>query len=149
MTSPAIRPATLEDAAAIADLSNQLGYPTATAQAIARMRTLLEADDHAVLVASLPDGTVAGWIHVFLAHRVESATFAELGGLVVAAKHRRQGLGRALVAAAVSWTAAQGVAKLRVRTRRERTEAHAFYQGLGFTLNKKQDIFDKSLELPG
>ncbi len=35
------------------------------------------------LVAEDKDKNVIGWIHVFIAVRIESETFAEIGGLVV------------------------------------------------------------------
>ena len=140
-----IRPATPADAAALADLSAQLGYPTAAAQSAARLTLLLERDDHTVLVACADDGAVVGWVHVFVMNLIESEPFTDLGGLVVAATHRGQGVGRALVAAAEAWTADRGLSKLRVRTRSTRTAAHAFYEHLGFTLTKEQRIYDKSV----
>lgn len=140
-----IRPARAEDAAAIAWLSCQLGYPTSVGQAEKRLDGILGASGHAVFVASV-DHRIAGWIHIFLAQRLESDPFAELGGFVVAEHHRRRGIGRRLLAKAEEWSAGCGVAKLRVRFRSERDEARTFYLKLGFALEKEQDVVYKYLQ---
>lgn len=143
-----IRLANSADARTIAHLSGQLGYPTAVRQAERRLEAILGSKDHAVFVAHV-DKQILGWIHVFLAQRIESEPFAELGGLVIAELHRRRGIGRRLLARAEEWSVGCGVAKLRVRVRVRygRDEARAFYQGLGFTQEKEQGVFDKSWQI--
>lgn len=140
-----IRRATPDDAAAVAALSRQLGYTASTQQSRDRLLTILELNDHAVFVASLPDGPVIAWIHVFLAMRIESQTFAELGGLVVDDKRRGHGVGKGLLDEAETWTRIHGVEKLRVRSRSSRDDAHAFYTGVGFSTTKEQRVYDKPL----
>ena len=140
-----IRLANSADARTIAHLSGQLGYPTTIRQAESRLDAILGSKSHAVFAAYLDD-QVVGWVHVFLAQRIESEPFAELGGLVVAESHRRHGIGRRLLARAEEWSVDCGTAKLRVRVRVRygRDEARTFYQNLGFTLEKEQGVFDKS-----
>lgn len=138
-----IRPANSADAVIIAHLSGQLGYPTAIRQAESRLDAILGSKDHAVFVAHV-DKQILGWIHVFLARRIESEPFAELGGLVVAESYRRRGIGRRLLARAEEWSVGCSVAKLRVRVRSDRDEARTFYRNLGFTKAKAQGVFDKS-----
>lgn len=140
-----IRRAKATDAPALAELSRQLGYPTETAEAAGRLAEVLRAGDHAVFVATGPGGEVVGWTHVFVARRIESDPFAELGGFVVAEERRRRGVGRRLLDAAEAWAAAHGAAKLRVRTRIERDDALAFYQRQGFRPTKEQSVVDKPL----
>ncbi len=139
-----IRPAGEDDAPAIAGLSGQLGYPSSVADSAERLKTVLGSTEHGVFAACDGDDVV-GWVHVFLALRVESGPFAELGGFVVSASHRRRGVGRALLAAAEDWAASRGVRKLRVRSRLEREDARAFYENLGFSVTKAQRVFDKCL----
>jgi GNAT superfamily N-acetyltransferase len=91
-------------------------------------------------------GKVVGWVHVFLALRVESDQFAELGGFVVSRKYRRSGIGRQLLAAAEEWVVSRGVAKLRVRSRSDRNDARVFYEKLGFSTTKVQNVFDKPMK---
>lgn len=140
-----IREAQNEDAAALARLSAELGYPATSSQVDARLRQVMESSGHCVMVAFDPQGGVHGWVHVFIAPRVESDLFAELGGLVVAEGARGQGIGRGLVEAAARWTQTQGVDTLRVRTRSDRRGAHAFYERLGFERTKVQRVYSKPL----
>ncbi|MEM9998584.1 MAG: GNAT family N-acetyltransferase [Bacteroidota bacterium] len=140
-----IRRATLLDARALADLSGELGYPSSEADLRARLEPLLRAEDNAVFVAIDASSRILGWIHVFVAHRVESDSFAEIGGLVVRETDRRRGIGQRLVVRAEAWAATRNVGKLRVRSRTERDGALAFYAGLGFAAAKQQAVLDKPL----
>ena len=69
-----IRQATIKDASDISSLSNQLGYPTNQKDTLDCLRTLLNSENHVVIVADLSDGTIIGWIHVFKARRIEWVT---------------------------------------------------------------------------
>ncbi len=140
-----IRPATIDDAGALAELSGQLGYPTSEQDSGSRLIAILGSGDHSVLVACDSGGMVMGWIHIYRVLRVESDPFAELGGFVVSETHRRVGIGRRLLDAAEGWGRQQGMKKLRVRSRIERDDARAFYETLGFSTTKQQQVFDKSL----
>lgn len=133
------------DGPVLAALSVELGYPATAAEVARRLDPLLASPEHEVLVAEDAAGRVVGWIHAFVSRRLESEPFAELGGLVVAAAHRGQGVGRALVAGAEAWAAGRGMAKLRVRSRASRSGAHRFYERLGFVNTKVQEVFDKPL----
>jgi len=140
-----VRAAMLEDSSTIEELSAQLGYASSSDETADRLTALLCSEDHGVFVACLAGGMVIGWVHVFAALRVESAPFAELGGFVVAESHRGRGFGRRLLNSAELWSAERGMLKLRVRTRIERKEAHAFYSRMGFSRTKEQRVYDKSL----
>jgi GNAT superfamily N-acetyltransferase/uncharacterized membrane protein YidH (DUF202 family) len=140
-----IRKATFEDAPALADLSGQLGYPTSPAALSARIAPILKSQGHAVFVACAENDAVVGWIHAFVALRVESDRFAEIGGLVVAAPYRRSGIGRRLCSAAQDWASQRNLGKLLVRTRIGRTAARPFYESVGFTESKQQHVLEKRL----
>jgi GNAT superfamily N-acetyltransferase len=146
MEAVEIRTATINDAAAIAELSRQLGYPSSLEETTERLQALVQTGDHAVFVACLGNDFVVGWLHVFRALRVESDPFCELGGFVVAEPQRGEGIGRALLEAVESWSTEHGVLRLRVRTRHEREGAHRFYRHQGFTKTKDQRVYDKRLE---
>ena len=107
------------------------------------------------LIARRPDGALftadsggplLGWVHVYGVHLLESPTsFAEIGGLVVHAAARRQGIGRRLMEAAEHWAGAHGYLDVRLRSGLHRTEAHAFYQAIGYQLAKTSHLFQKLL----
>jgi GNAT superfamily N-acetyltransferase len=145
----AVRAAVPADAAVIARLSAQLGYPAEATVFEARLRRLLDSPLHAVLVAAgKPAPAKAGDALaglVGLEHRItlESGERAEIVGLVVDAAARRAGVGRALVAAAEAWTRGRGLDTLFLRSNVVRPEAHAFYPGLGFARTKTQHVYSK------
>jgi len=138
-----IRKASREDAAALADLATQLGYPSTPEQLASRLAALGGAG-HAVFVAE-EDGKVAGWIHVLARQHLETDPFSEIGGLVVDEACRGRGVGPVLVDAAVAWAREHGFGELRVRSNLIRTDAHRFYEREGFERRKTQVVLGRRL----
>lgn len=89
-----IRPATPEDAEAIAILSDQLGYPVATIAVEQRLHQILSNNSHIIYVASGSDNRAIAWIHAYACHLLLTDFQAEIGGLVVAQSDRGTGIGR-------------------------------------------------------
>lgn len=147
---PRIRTANAADAAELARLAVELGYPTTPAQAAARLAKIAEADiGAAVLVAESPGGaSLLGWVHVEPRVHLESEPFVEIGGLVVGARAHRTGVGRALMEAAESRARAAGFAVVRLRSNVVRESAHRFYDSIGYARAKQQIAFVKELD-PG
>ena len=139
-----IRPALASDAAAIASLSEQLGYPSTGGQIASRMTALHARGGTAIFVAE-SDGAVVGWVAVREDLVLESGAFAEIAGLVVAETQRGRGIGEALVGAAEAWARERGHGRMRVRSNVVREKAHRFYERLGYTITKRQAVFDKPL----
>lgn len=140
-----IRIAETFDALDIAKLSNQLGYPAAEDQLLQRLTNLLLDDDNAVFVMEL-EGKVIGWVHVHGRHLIESPDFAEIGGLVVDHAHKRKGIGEKLMRQCEEWARAKGYGLIRVRSGGQRKEAHEFYNRIGYTNVKSQQVFNRKLE---
>jgi GNAT superfamily N-acetyltransferase len=138
-----IRAARPADSARIAVLTEQLGYPSSEADIRTRLATLGAREDHAFYVAEV-DGEVAGWIGVRTDLSLEGGGYAEIVGLVVDERRRGKGLGEDLVHAAEAWARAQGATKLRVRSNVIRDRAHRFYLRLGYTITKRQVVFDRT-----
>lgn len=139
-----IRPATPEDANALAVLSGELGYPATQDQILERLTPLHSSGHNAVLVAV--EQQIIGWIHVARTLSLESGPGAEIMGLVVAERFRGRGIGAKLVSEAEMWACSQGVNRIRVRTNVVREDARAFYAKRGYREVKRQAIFDKHLD---
>src|SRR5277367_4855320 len=98
-----VRAATEEDAAPIAALSRELGYPEEAKVISERLRRILGRDDQRVYVAEGGDGAVCGWLQAHSSDVLESGFRVEITGLVVSAAMRRRGVGGRLVAQAETW----------------------------------------------
>jgi GNAT superfamily N-acetyltransferase len=141
-----IRLAVATDATALARLADELGYGTEVTQMIARLARVAADADHRVFVAEDGEsGAVVGWLQVHLTKIIESEPRGEIVGLVVAADVRGRGIGRQLVEAAEAWAKGQGAESVGVRCNTTRTDAHAFYERLGFRAAKTQINFRKGI----
>jgi len=140
-----IRLARIGDAARLADLSGQLGYPATAAQVRQRLRRIQPAAQHAVLVAETKDHGVIGWLHVSKQPLLEVEIRAEVNGLVVADGYRSLGAGTRLLAAAEDWARKHGCKGMSVRSNVIRERAHQFYERNGYEHYKTQKSFRKPL----
>ena len=142
-----IRRARRGDAERIAQLSGELGYPASAAQVATRLRQLTPVSKHAVFVAESPDAAtgVVGWVHVSVAHLLESDIRAEVNGLVVAEGQRSAGAGAKLLEAAEEWARRRGCRGMNVRSNVIREQAHGFYERNGYEHYKTQKAFRKAL----
>jgi putative acetyltransferase len=94
------------------------------------LRAARRHPDVAVFVAEL-DGTIAGRLSLAREDHPASRHVADLG-LMVDARFRRRGIGRALLEAAVAWGRANGVTKLELHVFPWNTAAIALYESFGF-----------------
>lgn len=133
-----VRLATAGDAGRLAVLADQLGYPTLPEDVERRLNHLQQAAGHAVYVAELGDGSVAGWIHLRLHEDLLDEPLTEIGGLVVDEAYRSHGIGRRLMAHAEQWARERGCRGVYLRSNVIRHNAHRFYLSLGFRLIKTQ-----------
>ena len=142
-----IRKARRGDAARIAQLSEELGYPASPEQIAARLRQLTPASRHAVFVADLSDSDAGliGWVHVSTSPLLESDTRAEVNGLIVADGQRSAGAGAKLLEAAEEWARRRGCKGMNVRSNVIRERAHKFYEVHGYEHYKTQKAFRKPL----
>jgi GNAT superfamily N-acetyltransferase len=139
-----IRMARASDAAPLAELSGELGYPATEKEIRARLAQLKPKALHAVFVANA-GGAIIGWIHVSRNYLLETPVRAEVNGLVVSSTARSQGAGKALLAAAEDWARKQKCVGMSVRSNVIRERAHGFYLREGYEHYKTQKAFRKSL----
>ena len=140
-----IRRAKSADAARLAVLAGQLGYPATTAQMRVRLRGVKPESQHAILVAESAKDGVIGWVHVSKTPLLEVEIRAEVNGLVVAEGQRSLGAGARLLAAAEDWARKRGCKGMSVRSNVIRERAHKFYECNGYEHYKTQKSFRKPL----
>lgn len=140
-----VRSIAVDDAAAVAELSGQLGYaasPDEVRERIERMLPLHE--DHLALAACVED-KVIGWVEAEIVRHLQSAPHALITGLVVKEEARSLGVGKRLCEKAEQWSRRKGISIIRVTSRMTRERAHRFYLREGFTQTKTSAVFEKIL----
>lgn len=137
----AIRPAEGSDASELVALAAAIGrepggwlLTTEAWRPVADERRYLKAvrrhADAAVLVAT-EDDRIVGRLSLARDPHPASAHVADLG-MMVAASHRRRGIGRALLDAAVRWARVAGVSKLELHVFPWNEPAIRLYEDFGF-----------------
>jgi len=94
------------------------------------VRALRRHPDGALIVAD-DAGMIVGRLSLVRDPHPSSAHVADLG-LMVAASHRRRGVGRALLDAAVAWARESGIRKLELHVFPHNEPAIQLYEGYGF-----------------
>lgn len=134
MTTYNIRAARLEDAAELARLFTELGHAATEPEIHARWNAW-QANGNVGLVVDGADGELLGaaTLHqTSVLHRPTAV--GRISALIVDARHRGTGVGRALVNAAERMLAEAGCGTVEVTSNMRRADAHAFYQRLGYEL---------------
>lgn len=139
MMNVEIRDARDGDGEALSPLMAQLMHKPCTPEQIrARLRRLATTGADRVIVAVV-DGRVvglAGLNYAWLFHA--DVPTARLMSIVVDESCRGQGIGRRLVEASIEQARAWSCDRLELTSRLERTDAHAFYETVGFTHTSKK-----------
>ena len=140
-----IREARLSDCAAIARLNREeMGYDYPEEQTREKLRACLANPAHKILVAE-GGGEVLGYLHLADYDVLYFPHLKNVLGLAVSHRCRRQGAGKALLAAGEAWARETGAAGVRLVSGEARKGAHAFYQSQGYRGNKLQRNFKKAL----
>jgi GNAT superfamily N-acetyltransferase len=128
----ALREPRPEDADAVAALLDELGYPSSVNQAAERIARIGHDPSTLLLVAEL-DGEVAGLVTLHVQNLVERDDLGcSVAALVVAERFRRLGIGVRLSEAVEAEARARGCESLVLHTAHRRSDAHAFYEALGY-----------------
>lgn len=108
------------------------------------LRAILRNPQAAIIVAleSGEEDRLVGLAEVYLRRDEEhplsiAYTYGYLQSLMVAATHRRKGLGRQLVASAEEWARARGASELRLEAREFAAGPLPFYEALGYRTIKR------------
>lgn len=149
-----IREATIKDSAVIAQLMAQLieasgyeGWQVSPEQVEENLREMAANDAYQVLLAE-EKGRVAGLLSLSFRHTLfHPALSALIDELVVEQGHRRQGIGRQLIAEAIERCRAAGCCEIEVSTERANKAAQEFYRQHGFS--HEAVLFELELEKDG
>jgi len=126
------RAASAEDADRVANLLEQLGYPSSPEAAARRLEALAASRHDNVWVAER-DGTVVGLVAIHVSSSLErDGEVAKVSAIVVDEAARRRGVGNQLMTLAEREARRRGCVLLFLTTSERRQDAHAFYRRLGF-----------------
>jgi GNAT superfamily N-acetyltransferase len=140
-----VRPPEPRDYDKIANLAGQLGYPSTAKQVQMRIDAMSNSSQHAVYVAELSEGQIAGWIGLYVFRSVEQDSCAGISGLIIDQQIRSRGVGKALLDAAEKWARSQGCNAISVHSNVTRERAHQFYTRNGYDCVKIQKYLVKAL----
>jgi GNAT superfamily N-acetyltransferase len=140
-----IRRARASDAARLAALSGELGYPVSVEDLADRLARLSARDADVIFVAATAAGEVIGWLHGAEQELLESGRRCEILGLVVGEGARGRGVGRSLVEAVEAWARSRRLGRMTVRSNVARSDSHPFYERLGYARSKTQHAYRKTL----
>jgi GNAT superfamily N-acetyltransferase len=109
-------------------------FDTETAEAL--YEKMLTYPDYAVYVAEL-DGILVGTFELAVLDSLghHGAPFGLLEDVVVSDRYRGRGIGKQMVTFAARVCSEKGCYKLALSSNRKRTDAHRFYESLGFSLH--------------
>ncbi len=116
----------------LARLIGQLGYEVTPGKVAERLEAM-HAEGRAVLLLAEIDNAVVGCLSTSVMHVLHRpAPVGRISMMVVEEAVRGRGIGTALVRAAEASLAAQGCYMIEVTSNVRRTEAHRFYERLGY-----------------
>jgi len=111
------------------ELLEEVGVKATLADIHRRVEALPRQDR---ILLALDGEHLIGFAHLRISQDLLTDETAEVASIVVRGSHRRQGVGRRLIAAAEAWARESGRARLLLRTDVVRTDAHAFYVAQGY-----------------
>lgn len=144
MTTPArcsVRHAQPGDAAQVAALLAELGYPDNQVADVRRRLALWASEATSRALVAERRGQVLGIVAVTAIPYLErEGRWGRIVALVVSSACRGQGIGRQLVQAAENVASEFGCVAMEVTSARSRTDSHPFYENLSY-----QDWGDRSV----
>lgn len=124
---------TLNDARGLCELiRSELGYTDITEAEVRSSLEKMIASDNYFLLAAVKDGDVCGFISVVNEVSLEAGEYCRVLGLAVRSEYQRQRLGTELLTLAESYAKTRGARLMTLSSSFKRTEAHVFYEKLGY-----------------
>lgn len=139
-----LRSLMIEDAAAAAELTLQLGYDLDAEEASRRISNVLEVPGHYAFGAFRGD-ELLGYLHCYRAPTIDKGTLLRVQALVVNERVRGFGAGRLLMAEAERRARDLGCLSVSLSSNERRRGAHAFYERIGYQRSSRSYSFTKQL----
>jgi aminoglycoside 6'-N-acetyltransferase I len=153
-TQPQIRLATPADLAELALLREALWPDSTAAEHAAELSDILAGEPIGlmplvILVAESAEKTIVGFLEVGLRSCADGCDpqypVGYVEGWYVAASHRRQGVGAALLRAAEDWARAQGCREMASDTQISNTLSQQVHESLRFQVAERSILYRKTL----
>ncbi|MGL5898594.1 MAG: GNAT family N-acetyltransferase [Lactobacillaceae bacterium] len=143
-----IRPVVISDIEDLCEINHQeLGYEYPLDKSLIQLRKILQDTDHHYLAAYESDDNrkFLGYIHAEVYDEIYNEPTLNVLALAVSSEAQHLGIGTQLI----KWLEALGTEKgfksIRLNSGMNRTNAHSFYEHIGFVHIKDQKKFVKSL----
>jgi PhnO protein len=143
-----VREAVLTDAPEVVRLLALLGHAMSSGTAEARLAAFRESGEHVLVATRAGSASLLGAVTLHVTqvmHRI--GPIGRFTAVVVDESARGQGIGTILIKVAEAFLASQGCAMIEVTSNKKRTDAHAFYERLGYTATSFR--FAKSIAAEG
>jgi GNAT superfamily N-acetyltransferase len=131
---------TVTDAKAVNILSSNLDILSIEQTLQNFINAVLQSKDHTAFVAEY-ENEIVGWIGASQAIMIEVMPHCEINGLVIDQDHRGMGIGKLLIDKVKQWAREKNNSKIGLHCNVKRTDAHLFYEHLGFAEIKQQKNF--------
>ena len=141
-----IRECVLADTESIFELNrSEMGYDYSLEETKQNIKELL-LSAHDKIYVTVVDGSVVGYVHANDYKLIYAPAMKNIMGIAVSNKHKRMGIGKALLTAAEAWAKADGAKGVLLVSGETRKEAHMFYERCGYTGGKYQLNYKKYFE---
>jgi GNAT superfamily N-acetyltransferase len=140
----AILKAEAHHAAQIARLLGQLGYPNRPGEVRKKISALSASEADCIWMAQF-EGKPVGLLAFHLTPLLHApGNLGRITALVVDKQFRGKGVGRRLVETAERWAWKRDCTRIELTSGEQRTQAHQFYQDLGYAVESKRFIKRKA-----
>jgi N-acetylglutamate synthase-like GNAT family acetyltransferase len=142
-----IRRIVKEDVDQLSELYKSLGYSISKQQLRARVEKLILSKEHALYLAELPDGELAGWIHAYMGVTLYIDPVIFVRELIVDRDMRYIGAEHALLQVVEQWAREQACSAIFLWSETLQQKDPQFYHGFGYSLQPSQ-VLRKLLTAP-
>ena len=125
-------------------LLSQLGYDLSLQEMKRRYDTIKQKHDHAIFVAE-QDGQVVALLHLYERPAFDKPPEVIVQALVVDQNCRGTGVGKKMMNIAERWALDRGFSSVALTSSVSRSDAHAFYNRIGYKVEATSHLFRNNL----